>query len=253
MQAELALVLRLAVEAGVTMLQAGGEISRVENTIGHLARAFGVTRVDAYATPTGLFVTGEAEDGSTHTAVRRVPRISNDLSVVAAVNALSRRAARGMLSLPEAWEELRRIQSAPPPYGVLQILLAAIVASATAALLFGGTWPDVFGAGVAGLAVQCGAMTIEKWGWGAFTRAWAGGFLAAAAATLLHWSIPPISVHFTVAGAIMPLVPGVAITNALRDIMGGELVSGVARMVEALAVAVGVAAGVGLVIGVGVG
>jgi uncharacterized membrane protein YjjP (DUF1212 family) len=58
-------------------------------------------------------------------------------------------------------------------------------------------------------------------------------------------------VHYAVVGAIMILVPGIAITNALRDIMGGQLVSGVARSAEALAVAIGVASGVGLVLGLG--
>lgn len=250
MQPDVASALRFAVESGHTMLQAGGEISRVEDTIGHIARAYGALQVNAYATPTGLFVTGEDEDGNTHTAVRRVSGINSNLSIVAAVNDLSRRAARGAITLTAAWEELRSIQSMPPPYSVAMTLLSAVVVSSTTAFLFGGAWLDMLGAGVAGLAVQKASMSFDRWGWGAFIRAWAGGFIAAGIAALLHLAAPVVSAHYAVAGAIMPLVPGVAITNALRDIMSGELVSGVARLVEAATIAVGIAAGVGLVLGV---
>ena len=49
-------------------------------------------------------------------------------------------------------------------------------------------------------------------------------------------------------GAIMPLLPGLAITNAIRDTVNGDLVSGVARAAEALLKAVAIAAGVGAVL-----
>ena len=51
-----------------------------------------------------------------------------------------------------------------------------------------------------------------------------------------------------ITGAIMPLLPGLAITNAIRDTVNGDLVSGVARTAEALLKAVAIAAGVGVVI-----
>ena len=51
-----------------------------------------------------------------------------------------------------------------------------------------------------------------------------------------------------ITGAIMPLLPGLAITNAIRDTVNGDLVSGVARTAEALLTAIAIAAGVGVVI-----
>ena len=47
-------------------------------------------------------------------------------------------------------------------------------------------------------------------------------------------------------GAAMPLVPGVAITTAIRDIMEGDYVSGVSRMMEAVLTAVAIAGGAGI-------
>ena len=43
----------------------------------------------------------------------------------------------------------------------------------------------------------------------------------------------------------MPLVPGVAITTAIRDVINGDLVSGVSRAADAFITAALIAAGVG--------
>ena len=44
---------------------------------------------------------------------------------------------------------------------------------------------------------------------------------------------------------LMLLVPGIAVTNAIRDSLAGDLVSGVARAVEAVLIAVSLAVGAG--------
>ena len=49
-----------------------------------------------------------------------------------------------------------------------------------------------------------------------------------------------------ITGTLMLLVPGIAITNSLRDIIGGDYVSGLARMIEAILIAVSIAIGVGI-------
>ena len=54
------------------------------------------------------------------------------------------------------------------------------------------------------------------------------------------------SLQSTIIGWLMILTPGVAITNSLRDIMSGDYISGMARMLEALLTATFIAAGVGI-------
>ena len=48
-------------------------------------------------------------------------------------------------------------------------------------------------------------------------------------------------------GSIMPLIPGVAFTNAIRDIADGDYIAGSVRMMDALLVFFCIAMGVGLV------
>ena len=51
-----------------------------------------------------------------------------------------------------------------------------------------------------------------------------------------------------IAGSIMLLVPGLALTNSIRDIMQGELISGLTKVAEALLIGVSIAVGTGFVI-----
>jgi uncharacterized membrane protein YjjP (DUF1212 family) len=53
-----------------------------------------------------------------------------------------------------------------------------------------------------------------------------------------------LEVNSLIIGSIMPLVPGLAITNAFRDIMAGHLISGVARGTEALFIAGAIGGGI---------
>ena len=54
------------------------------------------------------------------------------------------------------------------------------------------------------------------------------------------------SFSIIIIGSLMPLVPGVAITNAIRDIMAGDFLSGTSRLVEAILIAVSIAGGAGI-------
>jgi uncharacterized membrane protein YjjP (DUF1212 family) len=46
---------------------------------------------------------------------------------------------------------------------------------------------------------------------------------------------------------VMPLVPGVAITNSFRDILAGHLISGTARGTEAIFTAAAIGVGIATV------
>ena len=48
-------------------------------------------------------------------------------------------------------------------------------------------------------------------------------------------------------GSVMPLVPGLLITNAVRDLMSGHLVSGMSKGAEALLTALAIGGGIALI------
>ena len=57
-----------------------------------------------------------------------------------------------------------------------------------------------------------------------------------------------LNISALIIGGIMPLLPGLSMTNAIRDTINGDLVSGSARALEALLACVAIAAGVGVVL-----
>jgi uncharacterized membrane protein YjjP (DUF1212 family) len=74
------------------------------------------------------------------------------------------------------------------------------------------------------------------------------GIIAGALTIFTKGIYPPINIDKVIAGAIMILVPGLAITSAIKDALKGDLVSSISRIGEALLVVVAVGAGVGLMI-----
>ena len=48
-------------------------------------------------------------------------------------------------------------------------------------------------------------------------------------------------------GSVMPLVPGLSITNAVRDLMAGHLLSGLSKGAEAFLTAFAIGAGIAIV------
>ena len=54
-----------------------------------------------------------------------------------------------------------------------------------------------------------------------------------------------MNLDMVITGAIMPLVPGVTFTTAIRDILNGDYASGTSRMMEAVVIALAVAVGIG--------
>ena len=63
--------------------------------------------------------------------------------------------------------------------------------------------------------------------------------------------LPSIDIDIVIVAALMPLVPGVAITNAIRDTLQGDYLSGCARILEAFLKAASVAVGAGLGMAIG--
>ena len=55
-----------------------------------------------------------------------------------------------------------------------------------------------------------------------------------------------VGADYMIIGSIMPLIPGVSFTNAIRDIADGDYISGSVRMLDALLIFFCIAIGVGM-------
>ena len=145
-------VMALVMDAGSTLLENGGEVFRVQQTMTIMAQSLGLRGFHVYVLTNGIFGSAEA-DGATE--VRHLPAVSIHLGRVERVNALSRQVAAGRCDLAGAERELAAIRALPNYRGSVR-LLAAATGAACFAWLFGGNLaaiPVAFLAGAAELAL----------------------------------------------------------------------------------------------------
>lgn len=240
-------ILAVAVQAGEIMLRNGAEISRVEETVTFLGRAFGVEKTDCLVIPTGLYVSlDDRQMAYPMTLVRRVPTRTLNYNAICAVNDLSRRVVRGLVTLDEAQRELDQIAHVLKVYPYWLWLLAGVGTVAGSTLLLGGTALDVAPAAISAVLVQLVVSLLEK----SRIPAIFGEFFGAALATAIALGLAalglPIHINLVVAGGILRLVPGGALVASVQDGISGNLLSSAARALEAFLKGAAVAGGVGL-------
>jgi uncharacterized membrane protein YjjP (DUF1212 family) len=89
---------------------------------------------------------------------------------------------------------------------------------------------------------------LEKFEINFFIRGFCCTAFAAFGALVAAASINGADYVPLITGCIMLFVPGVAITNSIRDFLSGDMISGLARMTEAVLIGISLAAGAGVII-----
>lgn len=237
----------LATLAGSIMLKNGAEIYRVEDSVIRLCKSRGNIRyVEAYVIPTGIFISMEY-DGELLTYIKRIKSISINLDKIVMVNDFSRRFVMSDMSIQDGIEELKKIKNLKSA-SMLKKSTYGSMSSACFCILLGGSILDGIGSAIASFVVLNAIHFISRLSLTSFVNNIAGGMLA----SLL--SLVYVNIGFghnldkVIIGSIMCLVPGYAITNAIRDTMSGDLVSGLSRGMEAIFSAISIALGVGIIL-----
>ncbi len=242
-------IIILALFAGEIMMKSGAEIYRVEDTITRICRACKVPYVEVFATPTGIFLSldrGE-DDGEMPTFIKRIKGTGTDLQKISQTNQFSRDFVNTDLSIDEGMEILKQI-SLGRPYHIWIRLLGAALTCSFFCLLFKGTVQDFLCAFVIGAVSYLLSVGFEEIETNYFIKGFCCTAFAAFLALLCTLTgIGDSSVPITI-GALMLFVPGVAITNAIRDFLAGDMLSGLAKTVEAFFVAISLATGAGVIL-----
>jgi uncharacterized membrane protein YjjP (DUF1212 family) len=212
-----------------------------------ICKACRIDYVECFATTTGIFLSVDSgkEESDMHTFIKRIRGAEINLDRISAVNTFSRVFTTTDLSLEDGLEQLRKI-NAKPRYNWLLRLMAAIFVGAFFCPIFHGAASSMIVAGViSGIAymISCGIARLQ---FPDFIRIFiscvaAAGMVLAAAALGISDTISPV-----VVAATTIFLPGVAMTNSARDLLSGDMVSGVARLSEAGLTAVAIAGGVGI-------
>ncbi len=231
--------------AGQIMMESGAETYRVEDTMLRMARSQDIEDAQSYVTPTGIILSlGKKQITKISSITTRI----TDLHKIAKVNSVSRKLTIKMITLEEAYDELRKIQKTNYFLPIHLQILAGSIASSCFMVLFNGLWSDMPAAFVAGgvgyfVAIGIQEMTKVKF-FSEFLAALVVGFIALLAVNFgLGTEMDKIII-----GGVMPLVPGVLITNAVRDLMAGHFTAGIAKGTEAFLTAFAIGSGIALVV-----
>ncbi|CUX27766.1 threonine/serine exporter family protein [Clostridium sp. C105KSO13] len=237
------LVMNMAVMAGELMLRSGAETYRVEDTMYHILRTAGTQTVEASVMMTGIVATISNPDMEPITMIKRVQERGTNLNRIMQVNEISRNFCTGKLSLEAAFEEMKAISG--KQYRVWVYNLATVVVPAGFSPLYGGGGAEILASAAVGAILALVITGGKKLQINGFILDALSSLVVAAAAMLLKGLFPFLNNDTVIISAIMPLVPGVAITNAVRDTLQGDYISGSARILEAFFKAVAIALGAG--------
>ncbi|MBE1446928.1 threonine/serine exporter family protein [Paenibacillus sp. OAS669] len=239
-------IAQLCLLAGKIMLQSGGETYRVEDTMIRIAAALGVDNSHSYVTPTGIFFSIDGTEPMTR--LIRIMERSTDLRKVTLVNDISRKISAGELTASEAYEKLQDIDAAKIAYPVWVQVIAAALASGCFLIMFQGIWQDVLPAVISGGFGFAFLVQIQRWIEIKFFAEFLSSLMIGALSSYFVKLGIGHQLDTIIIGSVMPLVPGLLITNAVRDLMAGHLVSGMSKGAEAFLTASAIGAGIALVI-----
>ena len=235
----------LAARLGYELAVSGAETFRVEDSVRRLLLAYGI-ECEVFAIPNCLVISLETANGKPLSIMKRIGFHGNNLEAVERLNALCRKicAERPEPGTAEQW--LRQTKAECRVFSTPMYYLGNFLGPAGFSLLFGGTLRDAFLAGLMGLIVGLVNRYMSKLETNPFFSTIAAAFAMAVPAYLLAgWGIAD-NIDAVIIGAAMILVPGLLITNSMRDLIYGDTNSGIFRIVQvvltALAIALGTAA-----------
>jgi len=235
-------VLDIALEAGELLLRNGAETYRVEESITRICKAYGHS-CEAIVLPTGIFLTVYSSEYGSETSVRRIRVRTLDLTKIDRVNSFSRKIASNPLSFEEAKKELEEIKNLKF-YPIPIQFAASTVVSFAYALLFGGNTTDGIIAFVIGGILFLMNYFMVKSGYFPFLIYFAIGFFSGFISMASEYLIPGCNAYIIIISSIIMFLPGVAMTNGIRDLLASDTISGLTRLGEAFLIVLALGMGV---------
>lgn len=236
-------LLEFAVALANRLQSCGAETYRVEETITRIIEAYGLEKVDTFVIPNCIIAGLETNEGDIITKIRRLKSGDTMLDGIEKYSALCRRVCTELPSMKDARRMLDETDARVKRYGSLVYYLGAFLIGAGFGIFFGGKLLEMLSAGLCCAATAAALRFSERLHANAFFKSFVCSFILAFCANLTGAVGLSGNTDITTIGALMILVPGFLFTNSLRDIIYGDTMSGVNRLVQVLIIAVALVVG----------
>lgn len=225
------------IELARRLHQYGAAAPRLEQAVDLVARKLGL-ECETLSTPTSTVVSFSERDGDGLAQITQVLRMAPgdvNLARLCRADEIADRVIDGSMQLSEGFQRLHALARPLSRHALATIVCAYGMAAASVAILFGTAWADALVAGGIGLLI--GLLSIAGSGRPRLAAASEaiGALVATFIATAVSAWIVPLALKSVVISALIVLVPGMTLTNAVRELSSGHLVSGVSRMAGACA------------------
>ena len=238
-------LINLALDCGEIMLRSGAETFRVQDTMKRILSTTGREKIEATAISTALLVTLPRDEKGPLAMMRGVRYRTVNFQRVCDANDVSRDFVSGKISLDEAFFRISRIstETAYPLHS--RILSYGLISGGfsflSSQLLLDGIISFFIGVLLGGFLFWLGTKKGPY-----FFPSFLGGAFAALCAGGVHFLLPQTHMDTLVIGGIMPLLPGLTFSKAMRDLLEGNILSGSTKFVEAVMIAAFLSGGVGM-------
>ena len=240
-------VVRLAVRLAAVMLAAGAQTDDIEDAIAHVSVAYGVPDVQYAVTFSSISVSHDDPRARRPTTfVRIVRERRNDFARLAGAAALVDRIRDHQLTIDQAEDGITDLEHAPWPYPRAIQYLAPPLSATGSTLVFGGSLADALATLAIALAVQPVLARLDRSELPPFFRSFFGAAMSTLLVALLVGLDLPIVGGLVLTGSLLGLLPGYALVSSFRDLIDQSIISGTARVAEALLLGAGVAGGTAL-------
>lgn len=226
-------LLHLMLDMGEMLLCSGAEVNRVEDTLTRLGAAYGARRTDVFAITSSIVVTITFSEDMELTNTRRILTSgSTDFSRLEKLNALSRRCCAQPVTIAEFRSRLDAIKNSSP--GCALYGAGAVLASGSFAVFFGGTVYDGIAAASFALIIVLLQRCLAKLCPNNVIFNLICSFVVGAGICVAAKIMPWLNADKIMIGDIMLLIPGIAMTNSVRDMLVGDTIYGIMRLIESL-------------------
>ncbi len=236
-------LMNIFLDFGECMMLSGAEISRVEDSLSRMGKSYGAEQTDVFVITSSIELTMSFSDGKSVTRTRRIlSSVSNDFKKLSRLNALSRQCAVKPMDLEQLRCALTEIQNGK--VSDFKKYAGSFLAAAGFCVFFGGTVLDGLVSGIVALFICWMQLKLSCISPNEVFFLFFSSFIMVAGICVANLFLPTLHLDMVIIGDIMLLVPGIAITTAVRDTLIGDTISGITRLADCLMWAMALAAGV---------
>jgi uncharacterized membrane protein YjjP (DUF1212 family) len=220
-------------DIGEAMILAGGDVNTVEQLTRHMGIAYGAAKMNVLVITASIIVTVTLEDGDEYTQTRRIEEAASiDFTKLEKLTRLCVKCINAPMQPRELQRRLIVIKSLKFPRPLFYV--SGVLSCAGFAVFFGGSWLDALMSAIFSVLVVAMMIHLRPLTPNTVVFNFLASLISGLAICLVELALPQMSVGMVTVGIIMLLIPGVAMTSSIRDMISGDTVSGSLRLIESL-------------------